>query len=114
MILQIEVYDNYKSTLQGTVSQKKIRNWNKNLHDIEVRRLCSDHHNELAYLWNSDPDRRSKDVYDTGEVDVLNKKYELDSVKRDMKKNALIREKQANLSFGLTLKENGLTVNEQS
>ena len=99
MTLQIPLYDTHKSTLQGTVSQNKIKNWNNNLQDRKVRRVCSDHHNELAYLWNSDPDRRGKDVYDTGEVDVLNKKYELDAVRRDMKKNVLIRLKTGKRVF---------------
>lgn len=90
MTLQIQLYP-YNSTPQETVSQKTIKNRNNNLQDRKVRCLCSDHYNELAYLWNSDPDRNGKEVYDSGEVVALNGQYELDAVKRDMKKNALIR-----------------------
>lgn len=91
MTLQIQVYHPIESSLQDIVSQKKIKNRNNNLQDSKVRRFCSDYHNELVYLWSSDPDRKDKDVYDSGEVDILNEKYEMDAVRKDMKKNALVR-----------------------
>lgn len=82
----MQVYHPLDSSRQETVSQKKIKYWNKNLQDREIRSLCSDYQNENIYLWSSDPDRKDKDVYDSGEVDLLNQKYELDAVGRDLKK----------------------------
>jgi hypothetical protein len=91
LTLQIQVYHPFDSSLQESVSQKKIKNRNNNLQDRKVRRLCSDYHYELAYLWNTDPDRKDKEIYDSGEVVALNEQYEMDAVRRDMKKNALVR-----------------------
>lgn len=90
MTLQVHLYHPFESNLQEKISQNNIKNWNNNLQDRKVRRVCSDHNNELAYLWNSDPDRKDKTVYDSGDVHDLNEKYEKEAVRRDLK-NGLIR-----------------------
>ena len=113
MTLQVQLYHPLESSPQETVSQKRIKKRNNNLQDKKVRRLCSDLHNELAYLWNSDPDRMDKDVYDCGEVDILNEKYEMDAVRRDMKKDALVRVRTGKCVVWSDFEGYGLTVNEQ-
>ena len=91
MTVQIQLNNPFESTLQEIDFQKKIKKRNNKLQDQKIRRLCSDYQNETGYLWNSDPDGQGKDVYDSGEVHDVNQEYERDAVRRDMKKNALVR-----------------------
>jgi hypothetical protein len=89
--MQIQLRDPIESKIQETVLQKKIRKRNKKLYDQKIRALCSGYSNEIQYLWNSDPDRQGKEVYDSGEIHDLNQQYEKEAVRRDLRKNALIR-----------------------
>ena len=91
MTMQIQLQNSFKSDPQEIDLLKKIRNRNKKLQDDKVRRICSDYQHENVYLWNSDPDRQGKDVYDSGEVYDLNKQYERDAVRRDIQKECLFR-----------------------
>ena len=90
MSLQVQLSDPFEFSLQETISLKKIKNRNNNLQDRKVRKLCSDYNNELAYVWNSDPDRLDKNVFHSGDVHDLNEKYEKEAVRRDLK-NGLVR-----------------------
>ena len=70
--------------------QKKIKKRNKKLlQDPEIRKLCSDYQNEVNYLWNSDPERQGKEVDDSGEVDELNRLWQRNAVRRDLKKGLI-------------------------
>lgn len=91
MTAQIQLHDPFESRLQDIDFQKKIKKWNNKLQDQKIRRLSSDYQYETGYLWNSDPDRKGKDVYDSGEFRELNEQYEMDAVRRDMKKDSLVR-----------------------
>jgi major membrane immunogen (membrane-anchored lipoprotein) len=96
LTVQIQLRNPFESNLQDIDFQKKIRKWNNKLQDKKIQRICSDYPNETGYLWNSDPDRKGKDVYDSGEVHELNEQYEMDAVRRDIKKNALVRVRTGN------------------
>lgn len=87
--MQIQLRDPFESKVE-IVLQKKIWKRNKELYDQKTRELCSDYSNEIQYLWNSDPDRQGKDVYDS-EVHDLNQQYEKEAVRRDLQKNSWIR-----------------------
>jgi hypothetical protein len=91
LTVQIQLKNPFESTLQEIEFQKKIKKRNNKLQEQKIQRLSSDYQYETGYLWNSDPDRQGKDVYDSGEVHDLNEEYERDAVRRDMKKNTSVR-----------------------
>src|SRR4029078_10885266 len=62
--------------------QKKTKKRNKKLDKPEIRRLCSIQNSEARYLWNSDPARQAKEVYDFGEIKELNIEWWMNSVIR--------------------------------
>jgi len=70
--------------------QKKIKKRDKKLlQDPKIRKLCSDDQIELNYLWNSDPSRQGKEVYDSGEVKELNKLWQRNAVIRESKRGLI-------------------------
>jgi hypothetical protein len=89
--MQIQLHNSFQSQPQEIDLQKKIRKRNRKLQDHKLRKICSDYQNENLYLWNSDPDRQGKYVYDSGEIDDLNMQYERDAVRRDTQKNYLFK-----------------------
>jgi hypothetical protein len=68
--------------------QKEIKRRNKILEKPIVKQICCDSEREIKYLWNSDPARHGE-VYDSGEVDELNKRWEKEAVIRDLKKGLI-------------------------
>lgn len=72
-------------------SDLSLQKRNIELKNKKVRKICSDYRNELEYPWNSDPDRKGKDVYDFGEVYEMNKQWEREAIRRDVKGKSLFR-----------------------
>jgi hypothetical protein len=68
--------------------QKEIKRRNKILEKPIVKQVCSDCERETKYLWNSDPARHGE-LYDSGEVYELNKRWEKEAVRRDLKKGLI-------------------------
>lgn len=52
--------------------QKKTKQRDKKLDKPEIRKLCSTQDSEARYLWNSDPAKQGKEVFDSGEIKELN------------------------------------------
>jgi hypothetical protein len=89
LTLQIQLPNYLEIKIAEVDTQKKIKKRNKKLQDPKVLKLCSDYQKELQFLWSSDPDRQGKQVYDSGEVEDLNKQWQKDAVRRDPKKGLI-------------------------
>ena len=81
----------YTNTWQELDLQKKIKKRSKKLDKPEIRKQCVKQESEALYVWNSDPGRQGKEVYDSGEIKELNVEWWKDAVARVGKDKVLVR-----------------------
>jgi hypothetical protein len=79
----------YTNTWKDIVLQKKIKKRDKKFDKLEVRELTKDFQHETRYMWNSDPAKQGKEVFDSGEIKELDRPWQKDAVIRDSKRGLI-------------------------